>query len=546
MKIAVSQINVTIGDFAGNTAKIIEQSRWAEKEGADLIVFPELTVCGYPPKDLLEKHSFIKANLEAVEKIAKSSGKTAIIIGYVSVNESSNGRPLFNSVGVLQGGRIKYVQHKTLLPQYDVFDEARYFEPAKKHELVEIAGRKVGLTACEDLWSAHQFAGRRLYHDDPAKVLSEAGADLIINLSASPYTIGKQKLRRKLISEISSNYGVGVVYCNMVGGNDELVFDGRSFITNAKGQMVYEGKAFEEDSFIVDLDNLSEIAEPRDMPRMEEIRATLALGLQDYMHKCGFKKAVIGLSGGIDSAVVAAIACEAIGSRNVTGVLMPSEYSSKDSVEDAKILATNLGMHTSIVPIGEIFNAYKDTLDCSKDPKSVSVVEENLQARIRGNILMAVSNRDGALVLSTGNKSELSVGYCTLYGDMVGGFALISDIPKTMVYELARQINQGSIVIPENTIRKAPSAELRPNQKDQDSLPPYDKLDPIISAYVEERYGVNSIVEMGFERKLVEHIISMIDRNEYKRRQAAPGIKITSKAFGSGRRLPIARKYSEE
>jgi len=543
MKIAASQINTTIGDFDGNADKILERMKWAEGEGADVLLFPELTVCGYPPADLLEKKTFIRKNLECVERIAKKTSNMAVVLGFVSENEHVHGRPHFNCIGILKNGKVVFVQNKTLLPEYDVFCEARYFEPATSHDVFEIAGKRVGLTACEDLWSLYDFGGRKLYHHEPMKMLANAGAELVLSISASPFTIGKQETRRDLVTRASSNYGIPIVYCNMIGGNDDLVFDGRSFATNAKGEVICEAKAFVEDSFVIDPFNAKPLKVLPEISVEEQIRLALILGLRDYMCKCGFEKAVVGLSGGIDSAIVAAIACEAIGSRNVTGVMMPSPFSSKGSLADAKELAKNLGMVTCETPIGDIYNSYRATLGFTQDVKDVSLVEENIQARIRGNILMALSNREHALVLSTGNKSELSVGYCTLYGDMVGGFALISDLPKTMVYALAEHLNRDREIIPSSIINKAPSAELKPDQKDQDALPQYEDLDPIIAAYVEERLGVDEMVGKGLDRGLVERVARMIDRNEYKRRQAAPGIKITSKAFGSGRRLPLARKY---
>ncbi len=541
MKIALAQINTTIGDFRGNAARIEERLRWAEGEGVDLVLFPELTVCGYPPRDLLEKPSFVQRNLEAVEAIAAKTRHTAVVVGFVSLNESAEGQGLFNSAAILRDGRVQFVQHKTLLPEYDVFDEARYFEPAKEHGVYDFDGVTIGLTMCEDIWSRHEFAGRRLYRIDPVSLVVEAGADIVLNLSASPFTIGKQAIRRELITGEAKNLSRPILYCNQVGGNDELVFDGRSIVVDAKGQIVREGAAFAEESFIVDTDQLNPAANLLDLPEEEEIRQALVLGLRDYMRKCGFDRVVIGLSGGIDSAVVAAIATEAIGPDKVLGVLMPSPYSSESSVTDAQALAKNLGIITCTEPIGDIYETYRQQL--AFDPNTVTLAEENIQARIRGNILMAISNREGALVLSTGNKSEISVGYCTLYGDMAGGLALISDIPKTMVFALARHLNRKHEVIPQAILTKPPSAELRPDQQDTDSLPPYEILDPIIRAYVEERQSVAAIIAMGFEAALVERITGMIDRNEYKRRQSAPGLKITSKAFGPGRRCPIAHYY---
>ncbi len=543
MNIAIAQINTTVGDFDGNAEKILNSVGKAELAGANVVVLPELCVCGYFPRDLLEKSSFIRKNLDYVEKIAARVGKTAVVIGYVSPNEDLVGRSLFNSVALLHEGKVKLVQHKSLLPEYDVFDEGRYFEPAIGHTVVEIFGKKVGLTACEDMWFRYEQSGRRFYRHDPMTELKKQGVEIVLSVSASPFTIGKQEIRYKLIRDAAREHRVPIVYSNLVGGNDELVFDGRSFAMNADGDLLCEARAFEEDMVFVDAFGGRPMSVPPEIGVEDEVRRALVLGLRDYMAKCGFKSAVIGLSGGIDSAVVAAIACEAIGAENVHGVMMPSQYSSKSSITDSEALARNLGMKTSTCPIGKIYDSYRAELEISAEDEQVSLVEENIQARIRGNILMALSNKEGALVLSTGNKSELSVGYCTLYGDMAGGFALISDLPKTMVYSLARHLNRSRELIPPSIITKAPSAELKPDQRDADSLPPYEVLDPIISAYIEDRRGVDSIVELGFDKELVKKIVGMIDRNEYKRRQAAPGVKITSKAFGTGRRLPIARKY---
>ena len=542
MKIAVLQINTTVGDFEGNSAKILEGIAWATKQGTDLCVFPELAVCGYPPRDLLEKPDFINRNMAALESIAQKTGETAAVVGYVSLNEKPFGRALHNSAGLLHRGKVALVQHKTLLPEYDVFDEARHFEPAADHKLFDINGARVGLSMCEDIWSLFEYAGRRLYRTDPIEDVVKQGADVVLNISASPFTLGKQAIRKKLVCDEAGRLGRTVIYCNLVGGNDELVFDGRSFVADPKGRIVHEAKGFEEDRFIVDTDRLGEEKGPADYGDEEDVRRALVLGLRDYMRKCGFDRVVIGVSGGIDSAVVAALACDALGSGKVMGVMMPSPYSSIGSVEDSEKLMKNLGMVSCRIPIADIYESFRKTMGYRAKPEDISVAEENLQARIRGNILMAISNREGALVLSTGNKSEISVGYCTLYGDMAGGLALLSDIPKSMVYALANHMNRKGEVIPREIIEKPPSAELKPGQCDRDSLPAYDVLDPIIRAYVEDRKSVEKIIAMGFDRALVDRITRMIDLNEYKRRQAAPGIKITSKAFGLGRRFPIAWK----
>lgn len=542
MKISVCQMDATIGDFAGNTRKILDGLARGERVGADLVVFPELAVCGYPPRDLLEKPSFVRQSLECVEEIATHTGRTGAVLGFVSLNETAEGRALHNSAAILSEGAVRFVQHKTLLPEYDVFDEARYFEPATRHGVHEYRGMRIGLTLCEDLWSRHAFEGRRLYQREPVQILADAGAEVILNLSASPFTLGKQRTRYALASEEAARCSLPIIYCNLVGGNDELVFDGRSFVADSRGRIVLEAAAFREDDLLVDLEALPQESAERIYPEEEEIRRALVLGLHDYMSKCGFERCVIGLSGGIDSAVVAAIAAEAVGPGKVMGVLMPSPYTEPASNSLAARLAHNLGVVTCTVPIGEIYERFRAVLGFGGAGGEVSLAEENLQARIRGTILMAISNREGALVVSTGNKSEISVGYCTLYGDMAGGLALISDIPKTMVYALARYLNREGEVIPQDIIDRPPSAELKPGQTDQDSLPPYETLDRIMKYYVEHRMDVEAIVAGGEDPEEVRRIARMIELNEYKRRQAAPGIKITSKAFGMGRRYPIARK----
>jgi NAD+ synthase (glutamine-hydrolysing) len=542
MKIALAQIDTTVGDFDGNAQKILDGVRWAESEGVDLIVFPEMCVCGYPPRDLLEKPSFLQKSLDTVRRIAAGTKGTAAVIGYITPNEASDGHALFNTAGILSDGEVKFEQHKTLLPEYDVFDEARHFEPACDHRVYEIDGVRIGLSLCEDMWSKVEFRGRRLYQTDPIEKLVSAGAEMIINISASPFTLGKREIRRELARGMAKRFGTPVIYCNAVGGNDDLVFDGRSVVVNGGGEVIRKGLAFAEDTIIIDTDEMQPITKIPTCTEEEEIHGALVLGLSDYMRKCGFKRAVLGLSGGIDSAVVAAIAAEAIGPENVTGILMPSPYSSQSSIDDALELAKNLGIKTSTIPIGDIYEGYREMLgfDSAGD---VSLAEENIQARIRGNILMAKSNSEGAIVLATGNKSELSVGYCTLYGDMAGGFALISDVLKTQVFALAGYMNRNSVMIPESIINKAPSAELKPDQTDQDALPAYEILDPIVKAYVEEKASVEEIAAQGIDIDIVRQITGMIDHNEYKRRQAPPGIKITQKAFGSGRRFPIACKF---
>jgi len=542
MKIAVAQINTTVGDFSGNKKKILAGLSRGEKAGADIVIFPELTVCGYPPRDLVEKPSFIQKNLECVEEIASKTGRTAAVIGYISINESNVGRGIFNTAGFLHDGIVEFSQPKSLLPDYDVFDEARHFEPARAHRVHAFGGENIGLSLCEDLWSSYDFGGRRLYPQNPMKLFVDAGAGIVLNLSASPYTLKKQKIREGLICAAAKDYRRPVVYCNLVGGNDELVFDGQSFAVNAKGEIIACGKAFEEDFFVVDLGNPPKALRTPVIADEEEIVEALILGLRDYMGKCGFKRAVVGLSGGIDSTVVVAIACEAIGPKNVTALMMPSRFTSKESLNDAKSIANNFKIRSEIISIDNIYDGYRNSLGFKGNIRNVSLTEENIQARIRGNILMAISNRDGSLVLSTGNKSELSVGYCTLYGDMAGGLAVISDVPKTIVYKIAKFINRKKEMIPKSILTKAPTAELKPDQTDQDLLPPYDVLDEILKAYVEDHLSASSIAAMGYKKSVVEDVIRRVDTNEYKRRQSPPGLKVTSKAFGTGRRFPIAWK----
>ncbi len=542
MKFAVAQINTTVGDFSGNKRKVLAYLARAENMGADVVVFPELTVCGYPPRDLVEKPSFVQRNLECVEEIASKTTRTAIVLGYISINESSTGHGLFNTAGFLQNGQMQFSQAKSLLPEYDVFDEARHFEPARVHRVHNIGGTNLALSLCEDLWSSFDFGGRRLYPQDPMKLFVSAGAEIIVNLSASPYTLKKQKIREGLVCSAARDFSRPFIYCNLVGGNDELVFDGQSFAADASGEIVARGKAFKEDIFLVDLSIPLIPVRASEMSDEAEIFEALILGLRDYMKKCGFEKAVVGLSGGIDSSVVVAVACEAIGPENVTAVMMPSRFTSKKSVDDALAVAKSFKIKTRTVPIDKIYDDYRKSLGFTGSVNKVSLTEENIQARIRGNILMAISNKEGALVLSTGNKSELSVGYCTLYGDMAGGLAIISDVPKSIVYKVAKYINRKKELIPNSVLTKPPTAELKPDQTDQDLLPPYDVLDEILKAYVEDHLSAASIVAMGFDKRAVEDVIRRVDFNEYKRRQSPPGLKVTSKAFGIGRRFPIAWK----
>jgi NAD+ synthase (glutamine-hydrolysing) len=541
MKIAICQINTTIGDFANNAKRMIDGITWAKRSGADLAVFPEMTTCGYPPRDLLEKPLFIRRNLECVDEVSKAAEGIGAVIGFAAPNENQIGRGLYNVAALLHDGRVQFIQEKSLLPDYDVFDEARHFEPASEHRVCTYAGRTFALTLCEDIWCEYAFDGRLRYSCDPIKELAALGPEFIINISASPFVVGKARIRRDLTSQTARRFGKPVIYCNLVGGNDELIFDGQSMVVDAEGNMVWEGARFEEDRTIIDIDDLKPMAKVQETNDLTSIRLALVLGIKDYMRKCGFKRVVIGLSGGIDSAVVSALACEAIGPENVTALMMPSPYTSEASMDDAKAVAKALKLDARVISITDIYEAYRKTLGLENSPSNLTVAEENLQARARGNILMATSNREGALVLSTGNKSEMAVGYCTLYGDMAGGLAVVSDVPKTVVYELARYYRKEG-KIPQTVIDKPPSAELKPDQHDQETLPPYEVLDEILKLYIEDHLGSNIIMEMGFDPDLVKKIIIMIEQNEYKRRQAPPGIKVTSKAFGSGRRFPIARK----
>jgi NAD+ synthase (glutamine-hydrolysing) len=572
LRIGLCQINTTVGDIEGNTRKILDYTAKGKKMGADLLAFPEMAITGYPPEDLLLMPKFIEANLKAVKKIAQAASSTAALVGFVDKDGD-----IFNAAALLHNGKMMAVYSKTFLPNYGVFDEDRYFQPGKDNFIFTLRSTPIGPSICEDLW----------YPGDPIRTQAlYGGAELIVNISSSPYHAGKSAYREKMISTRASDNLAIVAYCNLVGGQDELVFDGGSVIFDQTGNLITRGKQFEEDLVLADLDmeavfrmrlhdprirrerlaeeeksvrkidlqyqNRSVKKRPpipkremKPLDRLAEIYSALVLGTGDYVRKNGFNTVLIGLSGGIDSALTAAIAVDALGKKRVVGVAMPSQYSSKESLEDAKHLAKNLGIRFLTVPITEVFHAYLKALSPSFRGVKPNVTEENIQARVRGNILMALSNKFGWLVLTTGNKSEMSVGYCTLYGDMAGGFAVLKDVPKTLVYELTRYRNkkERKDIIPKNIFIKPPSAELRPNQKDEDSLPPYPVLDPILQAYVEEDKGVEEIAKMGFKEKLIKEVINMVDRNEYKRRQSPPGVKITHRALGKDRRLPITHKY---
>jgi NAD+ synthase (glutamine-hydrolysing) len=540
MKIALAQINPTVGDIVGNLEKIKGFMARAARRGADLVVFPELCLTGYPPRDLVEHADFVKRNRRALQELASVVSHPGVIVGYVEENDDAFGKTLSNAAALLHHGKIVGIQRKRLLPTYDVFDESRNFAPADRSEPVTFQGVKLGITICEDMWNPPDFWPRAPYAKNPVEELAKKGAQIFINISSSPFHHGKTRLRLELIESHVRRIRRPFFFVNQVGGNDELIFDGHSLAVDRKGRLIARGKGFTEDLVIVETRAEGKL-EWRPTGDIEEIRDALVLGLRDYVRKCGFHKVVLGLSGGIDSAVTAVLAVEAVGAGNVLGVAMPGPYSSKGSLTDAFKLAKSIKIKLLRIPISSSFSSLKSSLAPAFRGLAADVTEENLQARIRGVLLMALSNKFGALLLSTGNKSELSMGYCTLYGDMNGGLAVISDVPKTRVYELGRLLNLRRRVIPETTFTKPPSAELRPNQTDQDSLPPYEVLDAIVMAYVEDGQDVDGIAARGFPRELVQEILTTIDRNEYKRRQAAPGLRITPKAFGMGRRLPIAR-----
>ncbi|HRT40510.1 MAG TPA: NAD+ synthase [Phycisphaerae bacterium] len=548
MKIAAVQLNPTIGDVEGNTARILDGFARATSAGAELVVLPEQSILGYPAKDLLLRREVIEQNLAALQRIVAATAglQAGVIVGFAEPNEGGIGRPVFNSAAFIADGQIVARSRKRLLPTYDIFDEARYFEPGGVQPVIDFRGRRVGVMICEDMWSTQQLLARPLYDIDPPCDLAAAGADLLINISASPYYLGKHESRLELMAGHARRYRTPLLFCNQVGGNDELLFDGVSSVVDATGRLVAQAKAFEEDLLLIDLEDL-ESSRLEAMPTgVANLRAALVMGLRDYMRKCRFTGVVVGLSGGLDSAVVACLAAEALGPPNVLGVAMPSRYSSEHSVADAKALAENLGIDFSIIPIEPLHAAFERELRPHFAGRPPDVTEENIQARIRGVSLMALSNKFGRLLLTTGNKSELAVGYCTLYGDMCGGLALISDVPKTMVYELAHEINRraGREVVPRSTLTKPPSAELRPNQTDQDSLPPYEVLDEILARYEERLESIEQIVAAGFDSAMVTEVVRKIHLNEYKRQQAAPGLKVTSRAFGFGRRMPIAARLA--
>ncbi len=543
MRVALLQINPTAGDLQGNSALIVRAVRAAQQQGAELAVTPELALMGYLPRDLLMSRGFIERGCRALTQMAAElKDAPAVLVGAATPNPSDMGRPLYNSAILLSAGAVGQAFHKTLLPTYDVFDEDRYFEPAQGPQILEWKGRRIGISICEDVWNDRDFWKRRRYREDPIEALADAGVEAILNLSASPFTAGKQEMRERMLGHIARRYGIPLAYVNQSGGNDDLIFDGRSCAFDAQGRLFARAKAFDEDAIVADLDSAAGSIAPDDFAAESEIWRALALGVRDYARKTRFHQALLGLSGGIDSALTAAIAAEALGPENVLGVLMPSVYSSRGSVEDSEILARNLGIRTLQLPISDIMGAYERELSGAFAGLPPGVTEENIQSRIRGNLLMALSNKFGSLLLTTGNKSELAVGYCTLYGDMNGGLAVIADLPKTMVYRVSRWRNLRKPDIPEAILEKAPSAELRPDQKDQDSLPPYDLLDRILELHVEQSQSAEEIIAQDFDAATVHRVLNLVRAAEFKRKQAAPVLKVTSRAFGTGWRMPIVRQ----
>ncbi|MFB2972888.1 NAD+ synthase [Aerosakkonema sp. BLCC-F183] len=561
MKIAIAQLNPTIGALTDNAQNILNLAKQALDLGARLLLTPELSLCGYPPRDLLLDPSFVEAMATTLQQLARDlPPNLAVLVGTVEPNPkafTSGGKSLFNSMALLEGGKVQQIFHKRLLPTYDVFDEYRYFEPGLQPNFFTLTPQpnhsaiKIGVTICEDLWNDEQFWGKRTYAVNPITDLAELGVDLIVNLSASPYSVGKQVLREAMLRHSATRFDKAIIYANQVGSNDDLIFDGSSFALNRTGEIVCRARSFETDLILLDFDvEKGDIAsvQPKYVTPLpnceeEEIWEALVLGVKDYARKCGFSKVVIGLSGGVDSALVAAIAAEALGPKNVLGVLMPSPYSSDHSVKDALVLAENLGIKTHTLPIGNLMQGYDESWEDLFAGTEFGIAEENIQSRIRGNLLMAIANKFGYLLLSTGNKSEMAVGYCTLYGDMNGGLAAIADVPKTRVYSLCKWLNRHGEIIPENILTKAPSAELKPGQTDQDSLPAYDILDDILQRFIHEHQSAAQIVAAGHDPDVVKRVIKLVARAEFKRRQAPPGLKITDRAFGTGWRMPIAGKW---
>ncbi len=551
MRIAIAQLNPIVGDIEGNAQRILEAAQTAFNRGAELLLTPELSLCGYPPRDLLLNLGFVEKMSRQLQLLSQQlPEKLAVLVGFVEKNPSATVRgekPLFNSIALLKSQEIKQIFTKRLLPTYDVFDEDRYFASGKESQYFQLTENnvKIGVTICEDVWNDEQFWGQRQYAVNPIADLANLGVDLIVNLSASPYSVGKQKLRESLLSHSATRYNLPIVYVNQVGGNDDLIFDGDSVAFNRQGEVIYRAQAFTSSLELIEFnqDLLPAVIHPLPVNEDEEIYRALVLGVRDYVQKCGFKRVIFGLSGGIDSSLVAAIASDALGKENVLAVMMPSPYSSDHSISDAVALVNNLGIKSEKLAIKEIMTAYDQLLERLFAGTDFGIAEENLQSRIRGNLLMALSNKFGHLLLSTGNKSEMAVGYCTLYGDMNGGLAVIADVPKTRVYSLCRWLNRHGEIIPLNVINKAPSAELKPNQKDQDSLPPYEILDAILALLIDRHQSAEQIIAAGFEAEIVQKVIKLVKNAEFKRKQAPPGLKISDRAFGTGWRMPIASRW---
>ncbi len=545
MKIALAQINTTVGDFEGNVAKILHYARAAVDRKSDLVVFPEMTVCGYPPRDLVERRDFIERSEAELSRLSHLLPDIPALIGYVRASHAQLGKPVCNAAALVYRGKVLLDYVKILLPFYDVFDESRYFEPGSAVGIFDLEGTRIGITICEDIWNDKNFWRKRLYPRDPVEEITRAGAKLLLNIASSPYSTEKIQLRYDMLRTIAAEHRIPVAYVNHVGGNDQLILDGSSLAFSAGGTLIARAKSFEEDLVVFDTTGTQADIHPAPESEIDAVYKALLLGTRDYMQKCGFKEAIVGLSGGIDSSVVATLASDALGPQNVHAIAMPGPYSSPGSLQDAEELAGRLGIDFRVVPISSIYDGYIHTLEPSFRGRTADVTEENIQARIRGNILMAFSNKLGAMVLSTGNKSELAVGYCTLYGDMAGGLSVIADVPKTMVYALARYLNREKERIPQACIEKPPSAELKPDQKDQDTLPPYETLDVILKSIIEERLCAKDIAaKYKVELPLVEDVMHRVTRAEYKRQQAAPALKVTAKAFGMGRRYPIAQKFT--
>ncbi len=543
MKIGFAQINPTVGDLRGNRDRILAAYRDLVSRGADLVLTPELALTGYPPQDLVFKSRFVPANLEALAELHGEVGDVPLIVGFIDVN-TGTGQPFHNAAAVIARGKARRVIHKSLLPTYDVFDEDRYFEPGTNAAPIEIGGVPFGITICEDIWTA-EYLPRHLYGTSPTTALIGNGARAILNLSASPFELGKAARRSAMLRLVAAQHQIPIFYCNAVGGNDQLIFDGNSLAISATGELTAQLPSFVEANALAELNPQSSLLNPHFQTEPEELYHALALGTRDYLHKCGFKSAVLGLSGGIDSAVTACIAVAALGPANVLGVTMPTRFSSEGSIADSLALAQALGIRCFQIPIQASFDAFRDQFRAIFSGLPEDTTEENMQPRLRGMTLMALSNKFGHLLLTTGNKSELAVGYCTLYGDMCGGLAVISDVPKVAVYRLAEWINREREIIPRNTIEKPPSAELKPDQRDQDTLPPYEILDPILELYVEQQLSIAEIVARGWDEKTVNWVARRVDFNEYKRAQAVPGLKVTSRAFGLGRRMPVAQRFVE-